>query len=102
MGMVLPSRKISLASLTGLIAVSFIALGQQPRRVDDAVLKNVPKSSGEEWLSYGYNQQETRYSPLKQIDSSNVSRLGLAWSYDVGQGGGNQEATPLMWNGTIY
>ena len=31
-----------------------------------------------------------------------MSRLGLAWSYDVGQGGGNQEATPLVWNGTLY
>src|SRR5439155_652388 len=31
-----------------------------------------------------------------------VSRLGLAWSYDVGQGGGNQEATPLFWNGGLY
>ena len=30
------------------------------------------------------------------------SRLGLAWSYDVGAGGGGQEATPLVWNGTIY
>ena len=31
-----------------------------------------------------------------------MSRLGLAWSYDIGQGGGNQEATPLVWNGTLY
>src|SRR5438067_8049310 len=23
-------------------------------------------------------------------------------SYDVGQGGGNQEATPLLWNGVLY
>ncbi len=29
-------------------------------------------------------------------------RLGLAWSYDVGAGGGGQEATPLVWNGTIF
>jgi len=42
------------------------------------------------------NPGETRYSPLKQIDATNVSRLGLAWSYDIGQGGGNQEATPLV------
>lgn len=45
---------------------------------------------------------ETRYSPLKQIDTSNVKRLGLAWSYVVGAGGGNQEGTPLVWNNTIY
>lgn len=91
-----------LVPLISLTFASFVALAQQPRRVDDALLKNIPKSSGEEWLTYGFTQQETRYSPLKQIDTGNVSRLGLAWSYDIGQGGGNQEGTPLMWNGTLY
>ncbi len=55
-----------------------------------------------EWLNYGLDQAETRYSPLKQLDSSNVARLGLAWSYDVGAGGGTQEATPLVSDGVIY
>ena len=26
----------------------------------------------------------------------------MAWSYDLGAGGGNQEATPLVRNGVIY
>src|SRR3984957_5749701 len=54
------------------------------------------------WLSYGRNQSETRYSTLKQINDANAKRLGLAWSYVVGAGGGNQEGTPLMWNNTLY
>jgi quinohemoprotein ethanol dehydrogenase len=54
------------------------------------------------WLSYGRTQGETRYSTLKQIDSTNAKRLGLAWSYAMGAGGGNQEGTPLMWNNTLY
>jgi PQQ-dependent dehydrogenase (methanol/ethanol family) len=69
--------------------------------VDDLALRNAGKS-GEEWLTYGLNQGETRYSPLKQIDTTNVSRLGLSWLYDVGPGGGNQEATLLFWNGNLY
>ncbi|HWF11346.1 MAG TPA: PQQ-dependent dehydrogenase, methanol/ethanol family [Bryobacteraceae bacterium] len=73
----------------------------QTRPVNDLALK-VAGKSGTEWLSYGMTPGETRYSPLKQIDASNVSRLGLAWSYDIGTGGGNQEATPLVSNGTIY
>jgi quinohemoprotein ethanol dehydrogenase len=77
------------------------ATAQQVRRVDDNVLRRASRT-GEDWLTYGQNPGETRYSPLKQIDSSNVSRLGLAWSYELGQGGGNQEATPLVWNGTLY
>src|SRR5437870_8780405 len=54
------------------------------------------------WLSYGRTQGETRYSTLKQIDAGNANRLGLAWSYVMGAGGGNQEGTPLMWNNTLY
>jgi quinohemoprotein ethanol dehydrogenase len=86
-----------------LLAVS---LGAQPARpVDAAVLKAVGTSKDpmpEAWLSYGRTQGETRYSPLDQINPSNVGKLGLAWSYVAGAGGGNQEATPLVWNHTIY
>jgi quinohemoprotein ethanol dehydrogenase len=75
----------------------------QVKRVDDTVLKNAAKSvSDGDWLSYGLTPGETRFSPLKQIDASNVKRLGLVWSYEAGEGGGDQEATPLVWNNTIF
>ncbi|HEY3827008.1 MAG TPA: PQQ-binding-like beta-propeller repeat protein [Bryobacteraceae bacterium] len=67
----------------------------------DAALRTAGKT-GTEWLSYGLTPGETRYSPLNQINTGNVDRLGLAWSYDIGSGGGNQEGTPLVYNGTIY
>ncbi len=92
---------VLLLAVLGLMFATWIAAGQQARRVDDLALRNAGKT-GEEWLTYGLTPGETRYSPLKQIDTTNVSRLGLAWSYDVGTGGGNQEATPIFWNGTLY
>ena len=96
-------RRVTALSLafTGLLFAAAIVSGQQPRRIDDAALRNAGKT-GEEWLTYGLTSGETRFSPLKQIDVSNVRRLGLAWSYDIGVGGGTQEATPLFWNGTLY
>src|SRR5262249_57379911 len=94
------SRAVLLAGL-GVTLGSGIRLGQQARRVDDAVLKNASKT-GEEWLTYGLSLAETRFSPLTQINTTNVKRLGLAWSYDLGSGGGGQEGTPLVWNDTIY
>jgi len=87
-------------SLVGLILASWVMVAQT-RRVDDAVLRTAGRT-GEEWLTYGLTPGETRYSPLKQIDATNVGRLGLSWSYELGAGGGNQEATPLFWNGNIY
>jgi quinohemoprotein ethanol dehydrogenase len=94
-------KTILFASLALEFIVVSLAPGQQGKRVDDAALRSAGKS-GEDWLSYGVTPQETRYSPLSQINAANVNRLGLAWSYDLGAGGGNQEGTPLEWNGAIY
>src|SRR5580658_10567254 len=96
------ARQVALRmSIVGVFLWAWVAPGQQPRRIDDAALRNAGKT-GEEWLTYGLTPGETRYSPLNLINASNVSRLGLAWSYDVGPGGGNQEGTPLEANGVIY
>src|SRR4051812_43707422 len=83
-------------------AFAFTAIMQaQPAGVlKDAGTPNDTLSGS--WLSYGRTQGETRYSPLREINASNVSHLGLAWSYATGAGGGNQEATPLVWNNIIY
>jgi PQQ-dependent dehydrogenase (methanol/ethanol family) len=74
--------------------------GQQSPRVDASLLRRAAQTG--EWLTYGLDQAETRHSPLTDINTGNVQRLGLAWSYDVGAGGGGQEATPLVSNGTIF
>ena len=101
------TRKLKwfLLPITGILLTTWIAVGlqNQARKVDDNALKNAGKAgNSEDWLTYGLNQQEQRYSLLKQIDTTNVSRLGLAWTYEIGQGGGNQEATPLVSNGVFY
>jgi quinohemoprotein ethanol dehydrogenase len=75
------------------------ALAQQAKKVDAAQLRKAP---AEEWLSYGRDQSETHFSPLKQIDSTNVGRLGLAFASDVEAPQGNIQGTPIMANGTVY
>lgn len=82
---------------------SGISSGQASKAVDDIALRNAARSPSDgDWLTYGLTPGETRFSPLKLIDASNVKRLGLVWSYEVGEGGGDQEATPLVWNNTIF
>ncbi len=80
------------ALVIGTILIAHTAQSQA-RHVDDAALKKAGKT-GEDWLTYGLTPGETRYSPLTQIDATNVQRLGLAWAYDIGPGGGGQEAPP--------
>lgn len=69
-------------------------------RIDeDAIIANDAHSR--EWLSYNHGYAEQRYSRLNQIDTQNVSRLGLAWSFDLGSTRG-VEATPVVVGGTMY
>ena len=97
--------KLSFAIVIAGLAGTWIGFAQQRRQVDDAALKAGSKT-GDEWISYGGNWAEQRYSPLNQINASNVSRLGLAWSAEIPVAAGNpqvhQEETPLVFNGTLY
>jgi glucose dehydrogenase len=83
-----------------LLAWTTPAAGQQVKRIDDKALKAAGK--GTEWLSNGMNWDEQRYSTMAQINPANVGNLALAWSYELGPGGGNQQATPLYSGGIIY
>jgi alcohol dehydrogenase (cytochrome c) len=53
------------------------------------------------WLMYGRDYQATRFSPLSQIDTSNVAHLAPAW---IRQARGFEpfEATPLVFDGMMY
>ena len=89
-----------LVMLGGLAALA--ATLPQPYRVDDKLLLSAGKMGDEEWLMAAGNYGATRYSPLKQVDASNVNRLGLAWYYDTGSLPGTLEASPVISDGTLY
>ncbi len=87
-----------------LVAAVFVwtkpASAQQPKKIDDKVLKSAAKGTG--WLTNGMDWAEQRYSTMTQITPANVGKLALAWSYELGPGGGSQQATPLYSNGVLY
>src|SRR5215475_11477327 len=93
-----------LIALLAILAVSVGVFAQQnAKKIDDNALKNAAKNK-EEWISYNRDWSETRFSPLDQINATNVSRLGLAWSFDIPNvgAGTRQEGTPLVHNGVLY
>jgi len=59
-----------------------------------------------EWRHYGGDAAGTKYSPLDQINASNVNRLQIAWRWktaNLGQSPDyNWQATPLMIGDTLY
>jgi quinoprotein glucose dehydrogenase len=55
-----------------------------------------------DWPGYGGGPEGTRYSPLKQIDRTNVARLEVAWTYDTRDGAGDPQTQPILVNGVLY
>ncbi len=53
------------------------------------------------WVTHGGTYQEQRFSTLTDVNAGNVSKLALAWSYDLDTNRG-QEATPLIIDGVRY
>jgi alcohol dehydrogenase (cytochrome c) len=53
-----------------------------------------------DWLMFSRTFDAQRYSPLDQIDKTNVNQLTMAWSRGMNQG--RVESIPLVYNGIMY
>ena len=69
-------------------------------RIDSQSIRDNARSS-KDWPSYGMDYSETRFSKLRQLDTANVKRLGLVWSYDLESTRG-VESTPVVIDGIMY
>jgi quinohemoprotein ethanol dehydrogenase len=58
-------------------------------------------SEPDQWLAPGRDPEGTYFSPLADINTGNVARLGFAWQYKLGSRRG-LEATPLVIDGVMY
>jgi len=65
--------------------------------VTDEMLQNPSPS---DWLSWRRTLNSWGYSPLEQINKSNVRNLKMVWTRGIGPG--IQEATPLVYRGVMY
>ena len=72
------------------------AIGQ----IDDARINNAESEPGN-WLAYGRDYKEQRFSPLNQINRESVDRLGLAFELDLGSNDA-LEATPIVVDNTMF
>ena len=68
--------------------------------IDDAYLANADNTP-ENWVTYGKNYAEDRFSSLTQINKGNVGKLGLAWALNLETTRGI-EATPLVIDGIMF
>lgn len=91
------------AALAFTVPLSHAAEGGKSLRATAAKVDaaRIRQAEPGNWLTHGRTYSEQRYSPLKQIHSGNVGKLGLAWHYDTHTSRGI-EATPLAVDGVLY
>jgi len=59
------------------------------------------EAAAQEWRVYGGDVASTHYSRLTGITKDNVSRLEIAWQYDVAEAGGSP-FSPIMARGVVF
>ncbi len=57
--------------------------------------------AAQQWTVYGADLASTRFSPLNQINDSNVQHLVVNWAFQTGVPG-KYESTPLFEDGILY
>lgn len=103
--------KSILASLSLSLLLAPVLIGQQATKPQELApnalrLFNPPADS---WPTYNGDYSGRRFSEISQINSTNIDRLKVKWTYKVGgiaplRGIGNPviKSTPLMVNGVLY
>ncbi len=90
-------RKAALAAL-GFALVMTGRLAAAP--VDDARLRNA-NADRADWMTYGRDYGNQRFSPLSQINRQTIQQLAPRWIYQTGVSATFQ-ATPLVVDGVLY
>jgi PQQ-dependent dehydrogenase (methanol/ethanol family) len=88
---------LCLLPASGISASDAKAIAQD---VDGGVIVRADQRPGD-WLTYGRTYSEQRFSPLNQINASNIKKLGVAWEYRTYSVRG-LEATPIVANGVMF
>lgn len=102
-GHVLFGIVVTVTSLLFIRRMEVQAQNAGPRTPANVTLVRLQHADQEpgNWMSYGRTYNEQHFSPLNLINDQNISRLKLAWYYDLDTKRG-QEATPLVIDGMMY
>ncbi len=83
-----------------IAGICFLVGGIGEPRFSADSRKSNPEAA-HDWPAYGGGPEDTRYSPLQQINRENVRALQVAWTYDTAEEGG-LETSPIIVNGVLY
>src|SRR5437763_9301312 len=87
---------VALLALAGSVHVTGSSIHSAHHRRAAASPMNV------DWPRFGNSTDNTRFSPLTQINTGNVSKLGVAWTMPEGKDLSIWETDPVVVNGVMY
>ena len=85
--------------LAGFSVLAILVAGTFGARANDSVLK--AQSESGQWAVAGHDYGNTRFSPLKQINTENAGKLTLAYSFSLASLRSN-ESSPIVVGNTLY
>ena len=88
------------APFTDPAPTSIVAPGPAAASPDTGTLLSAAHDDNN-WILPGKSYSGNRYTALSQIDKTNVANLSMGWRTNIADDG-EQEASPIIWNGTLY
>src|SRR6185369_2253319 len=85
--------------LAGISTVAFLLAGAAGVRANDSALKAANEPGA--WAMAGHDYGNTRFSPLKEINTENAGKLSLVYSFSLASLRSN-EASPIVIGNTLY
>jgi alcohol dehydrogenase (cytochrome c) len=85
-----------------VVAASAQNAPRNPSIAQHAPWPKVDAATSTNWSDNNGDVANSRYSPLDQINTSNVGKLELKWTYEVAKGELIREQTPLVIDGVMY
>jgi alcohol dehydrogenase (cytochrome c) len=93
--------RVATVVAASILAMSFTLQPSFAKPVTSDDLVKAQENTGE-WLTYGRNYRNWRYSPLSEITPDNAAKLAPVWAMSTGGQFGGLEATPLFRDGVLY
>ena len=93
------TRKMTTRLLAGAELVMGVAAGVGVATANDSAMK--ASADANQWGMYSKGYDNTRFSPLKQINAGNVGKMSLVYSFSLASLRSN-ESSPIVIGDTLY
>jgi quinohemoprotein ethanol dehydrogenase len=93
----------SIAAIAASLFVGVVATGEEQARITRQGTAPILSGGGQsDWSSHNVDLNNSRFSPLDQINRSSVGALAERWTFQVAPGQSVTQVTPLVVGGVMY